>query len=66
VAPVLVRLSSATASSSCCKGWLDRTNSVPAWRALGAGAQIADRVQVWVKVVVKPGTHTPQPQHCEN
>lgn len=30
------------------------------------GAQVADRVRVWVNVVVKPGTHTPQPRPCEN
>ena len=28
------------------------------------GGQVADRVQVWVKVVVKPGNHTPKPQPC--
>lgn len=34
-------------------------------RPIKFGAQIADRVQVWVKVVVKPGDHEPEPRRCE-
>jgi hypothetical protein len=33
-------------------------------RPVEFGAQIADRVPVWVKVVVKPGRHQPRPQRC--
>jgi hypothetical protein len=33
-------------------------------RPIEFGGQIADRVQVWVKVVVKPGDHTPTPKRC--
>jgi hypothetical protein len=33
-------------------------------RPIKFGAQIADRVQVWVKVVVKPGDHRPEPRRC--
>ena len=33
-------------------------------RPIKFGAQVADRVQVWVKVVVKPGDHRPQPKRC--
>jgi hypothetical protein len=28
------------------------------------GGQVAQRVQVWVRVVVKPGTHKPKPKRC--
>ena len=33
-------------------------------RPIEFGAQVADRVPVWVKVVVKPGQHRPKPQPC--
>jgi hypothetical protein len=33
-------------------------------RPIKFGAQIADRVQVWVKVVIKPGDHKPKPKRC--
>jgi hypothetical protein len=33
-------------------------------RPVKFGGQIADRVQVWVKVVVKPGEHKPKPRRC--
>ena len=33
-------------------------------RAIEFGGQIADRVQVWVKAVVKPGNHNPKPKRC--
>jgi hypothetical protein len=33
-------------------------------RPIKFGGQVADRVQVWVKVVVKPGNHTPKPEPC--
>jgi hypothetical protein len=36
-----------------------------AGRPIQFGAQIADRVQVWVKVVVKPGDHKQPPKPCE-
>ncbi len=36
-----------------------------AGRPIKFGAQIADRVQVWVKVVVKPGDHQQPPKRCE-
>jgi hypothetical protein len=28
------------------------------------GGQVAQRVQVWVKVIVKPGSHRPKPKRC--
>jgi hypothetical protein len=33
-------------------------------RPIEFGGQIADRVPVWVKVIVKPGRHKPKPQRC--
>jgi hypothetical protein len=33
-------------------------------RRIEFGGQVADRVPVWIKVVVKPGTHRPRPQRC--
>jgi hypothetical protein len=33
-------------------------------RRIEFGGQIAERVPVWVKVIVKPGTHRPRPQRC--
>jgi hypothetical protein len=33
-------------------------------RPIEFGGQIADRVPVWVKVIVKPGGHTAKPQRC--
>jgi len=33
-------------------------------RPIQHGGQIAQRVQVWVKVLVKKGAHTPQPKPC--
>jgi hypothetical protein len=35
-------------------------------RPIKFGGQIADRVQVWIKAIVKPGNHQPSPQPCEN
>jgi hypothetical protein len=33
-------------------------------RRIEFGGQIADRVPVWVKVTVKPGTHKAKPKPC--
>ena len=33
-------------------------------RPIKFGGQVADRVQVWVQVVVKPGSHSPVPRRC--
>ena len=33
-------------------------------RPIKFGGQVADRVQVWVQVIVKPGNHQPQPRRC--
>ena len=33
-------------------------------RPIQFGGQVAERVQVWVKVVVKPGNHKPKPKRC--
>jgi hypothetical protein len=34
-------------------------------RPVQFGGQIADRVQVWIKAVIKKGDHRPQPKPCE-
>jgi hypothetical protein len=34
-------------------------------RPIEFGGQVADRVQVWVKAVVKKGNHRPKPKPCE-
>ena len=34
-------------------------------RPIEFGGQVADRVQVWVKALVKPGNHKPVPKRCE-
>jgi hypothetical protein len=33
-------------------------------RPIKFGGQVADRVQVWVQVIVRPGNHQPQPRRC--
>ena len=33
-------------------------------RPIKFGGQVAERVQVWVKVIVKPGDHKPKPKRC--
>jgi hypothetical protein len=33
-------------------------------RPIKFGGQVADRVQVWVQVIVRPGNHRPQPRRC--
>jgi hypothetical protein len=33
-------------------------------RPIQFGGQVADRVQVWIKVIIKPGSHRPQPRRC--
>jgi hypothetical protein len=35
-----------------------------AGRPIKFGGQVAERVQVWVKVIVKPGGHKPKPKRC--
>jgi hypothetical protein len=33
-------------------------------RPIEFGGQIADRVPVWIKVIVKSGSHRPKPKRC--